>query len=256
MQTDANINEADFDEENLDNLEQDLAKFEKAEEKKKKEEEEKEKESDGNGEKSTRLWRQKRKELRRPITFSKESMEKKLKKTLISLETDLEEEVKYIEKNKPKTRADCKDSIKPCPFVSCQYHLYLDVTERGGLVIYYPSLDPDQMPEQCILDIAEKNGGITLEDIADLMNLTRERVRQLEDGALEKLKNNKEITKSGLKETLKNEVPPIQENPQKRLSKKEAQQEKYDDDIGLNFSVDDKNLEDVAEPEEIPAEST
>ncbi len=41
--------------------------------------------------------------------------------------------------------------------------------------------------ESCLLDLADR-GGLTLEDIASQFDLTRERVRQIEEKALGKLK--------------------------------------------------------------------
>ena len=77
-----------------------------------------------------------------------------------------------------------------CPFVSCVYHLYLNVDPNNGtLQINFPELDVDQIPATCALRISEK-GGIgdmgaqTLEEVGGYMNLTRERVRQMEHDAL------------------------------------------------------------------------
>jgi len=35
---------------------------------------------------------------------------------------------------KPRTRAECVDGPRPCPYVSCQHHLYLDVSARTGAI--------------------------------------------------------------------------------------------------------------------------
>jgi DNA-directed RNA polymerase sigma subunit (sigma70/sigma32) len=43
-----------------------------------------------------------------------------------------------------------------------------------------------EMSETCALDIAER-GGLTLEEVGAIMNLTRERIRQVEVAGLEKL---------------------------------------------------------------------
>jgi hypothetical protein len=48
-------------------------------------------------------------------------------------------------------------------------------------------LEAYEIPESCALDVADK-GGDTLENIGLMMNLTRERVRQLEASGLEKLR--------------------------------------------------------------------
>ncbi len=89
---------------------------------------------------------------------------------------------------KPRTRKDCADVPRPCPYVSCKYHLYLDVHPiRGSIKLNFRDIEVWEMAESCALDVAER-GAITLEDVGELMNLTRERVRQLEASALAKLK--------------------------------------------------------------------
>ncbi len=88
---------------------------------------------------------------------------------------------------KPKTRAECVDMERPCPFVSCKYHLYLDVHPvRGSIKVNFTDADVWEMTETCALDIADR-GGITLEEVGEIMNLTRERVRQVETAGLAKL---------------------------------------------------------------------
>ncbi len=88
---------------------------------------------------------------------------------------------------KPRTRAECAEGIRPCPFVSCKHHLYLDVSSRTGAIkLNFPDLEVWEMNETCALDIADR-GGTTLEEVGAIMNLTRERIRQVEVKALAKL---------------------------------------------------------------------
>jgi hypothetical protein len=88
---------------------------------------------------------------------------------------------------KPRTRAECADAPRPCPFVSCKYHLFIDVSNRTGAIkLNFPDLEVWDMPESCALDVADR-GGTTLEDVGAIMNLTRERIRQVEVKALAKL---------------------------------------------------------------------
>ncbi len=86
---------------------------------------------------------------------------------------------------RPKTRADCAEIPRPCPYVACKYSLYLDVSETGSIILNFPHLEPGQMPveQSCALDLAGR-GAMTLEDIAIVTNLTRERIRQIELKAL------------------------------------------------------------------------
>jgi hypothetical protein len=88
---------------------------------------------------------------------------------------------------KPKSRAECVDMERPCPFVSCKYHLYIDVHPvRGSIKVNFTDMEVWEMTETCALDIADR-GGITLEEVGEIMNLTRERVRQVETAGLSKL---------------------------------------------------------------------
>ena len=74
---------------------------------------------------------------------------------------------------------------RPCVFVACSKTLYLDVSDTGSIILNFPHLEPGQMPpdRSCALDLAER-GAMTLEDIAVVTNLTRERIRQVELKAL------------------------------------------------------------------------
>jgi hypothetical protein len=88
---------------------------------------------------------------------------------------------------RPSTRADCVNGIRPCPFVSCKHHLYLDVSARTGAIkLNFPDLEVWEMSETCALDVADR-GGTTLEEVGAIMNLTRERIRQVEVKGLAKL---------------------------------------------------------------------
>jgi hypothetical protein len=88
---------------------------------------------------------------------------------------------------KPRTRAECAEGPRPCPFVSCKHHLFIDVSARTGAIkLNFPDLEAWEMTESCALDVADR-GGTTLEDVGAIMNLTRERIRQVEVKALAKL---------------------------------------------------------------------
>jgi hypothetical protein len=73
-------------------------------------------------------------------------------------------------------------------------NLYAEVEREGysgprrRLVIYHPEREPGDVPptESCALDVAER-GGITLEEVGSMMNVSRERIRQVEELALKRL---------------------------------------------------------------------
>lgn len=95
--------------------------------------------------------------------------------------------------DRPKTRGDCRDDQRPCPWVSCKHHLYLDVNpETGSIKINFPDLEPWELKHTCSLDVAER-GGITLEEVGEIANLTRERVRQIEVRGLLQLRRSDRI---------------------------------------------------------------
>lgn len=94
-----------------------------------------------------------------------------------------------LDYERPVTRAECRGGDRPCLYVACRYHLYLDVNPRtGSIKINFPELEAWQLPETCALDVAER-GGVTLEEVGDIMNLTRERIRQVEGDGLSKLRD-------------------------------------------------------------------
>ncbi len=101
-----------------------------------------------------------------------------------------------IYQKKPVVRADCIDESRPCPWLSCKYHVItawhrltlLKMSDREIENLIYT------LPATCILDVADQ-GGATLKEIADVMGITRERVRQLSDfknregGALQRMRH-------------------------------------------------------------------
>ncbi len=93
-----------------------------------------------------------------------------------------------FEQFRPRSRGDCRNAPRPCPWVSCKYHLYLDIVPQSGSIkMNFPDLEVWEMTETCALDVADR-GGITLEDVGMLLNLTRERIRQVERSGIDKLR--------------------------------------------------------------------
>ncbi len=96
---------------------------------------------------------------------------------------------------RPKTRADCAGVERPCPFVGCKHSLYLEVSPRNGSIkLRFPNLGPEEMaPDRsCVLDIAER-GVATLQEVADALNNSRERVRQVQRSGCAKLARDTEL---------------------------------------------------------------
>jgi hypothetical protein len=129
-------------------------------------------------------------ERRRSKTMSRKEMARDLRRRRLTGQVDPEEQalMQEIAANRPKSRADCINSPRPCVFVSCKYNLYLDVNpETGSVKMNFPDKEIWELEYTCALDVAEK-GGITLEEVGEIMNLTRERIRQVETRGLEKVR--------------------------------------------------------------------
>lgn len=96
---------------------------------------------------------------------------------------------------RPRTRGDCVDGPRPCPWVGCRYHLFLEVSRHGSIQLLHPELEPDELDDSCTLDVAERQG-IACEDAAAALGLTRERARQIEVDALEKVDEHRDALRA------------------------------------------------------------
>src|SRR5262245_61905247 len=67
---------------------------------------------------------ERRRRKRRSRARAKTISIRRLSKTELNLGRMLYPETDYW---KPKLRSECADMERPCPFVSCKYHLYIDV---------------------------------------------------------------------------------------------------------------------------------
>ena len=148
---------------------------------------------------------------------------------------------------RPVTRADCKDGPRPCPFVSCKHHLYLDVNGRTGAIkLNFPDLEVWEMSETCALDVADR-AAATLEETGGIMNLTRERIRQLEVTGLAKL-----AAVSDLRELVdvvdgdgKRRLPILPPRARAEEEEREDEDEDEDDDLYASDDRDDDRQDEV-----------
>lgn len=138
----------------------------------------------------------------------------------------------YPEDNywRPRTRAECAEGPRPCPFVSCKYHLFVDVSPRTGAIkLNFPDLEVWDLADSCSLDVADR-GGTTLEDVGAIMNLTRERIRQVEVKALAKLEALRDM--NALRDFV--DEGPVGKRRLPKLSKAELTEKVKDDDDDLD----------------------
>ena len=81
---------------------------------------------------------------------------------------------------RPTTRGECLNGPRPCPWVSCRHNLYLDIDGKGNIKLNFPDKEPHEMTESCSLDVGGRGRGMDLVAVSELVNITRERVRQIE----------------------------------------------------------------------------
>jgi hypothetical protein len=127
---------------------------------------------------------------RRSRTMSRKEIARELRRqrALGVIDPELDEVLRELEASRPRSRADCAAGPRPCMFVSCKHHLYLDVNpDTGSIKLNFPDKEIWELEETCALDVADR-GGITLEEVGAIMNLTRERIRQVETRGLLKLR--------------------------------------------------------------------
>jgi len=127
---------------------------------------------------------------RRSKTMSRKEIARELRRqrALGLIDPEMQEVIHEIEATRPRSRADCASGPRPCMFISCKHHLYLDVNPAtGSIKLNFPDKEIWELEETCALDVADR-GGITLEEVGAIMNLTRERIRQVETRGLLKLR--------------------------------------------------------------------
>lgn len=127
-------------------------------------------------------------------TLSRQQVLKEVKAERKRLEEDVEGRrfLRLAEKTRPHTWGECQErglGARPCPYVGCYYHLYADVLPTGSLKMLWSDADPLELPETCALAVAQR-GGLTLDEVGLILNITRERVRQIQVDGLRRFLHN------------------------------------------------------------------
>jgi hypothetical protein len=198
------------------------------------------------GEEEKPVTREQRRSRRKREVRARTISVKRMTKRELELGRLLYPDVEDVER--PKTRADCVGGERPCPFVSCKHHLYLDVSARTGAIkLNFPDLEVWEMTETCALDVADR-GGTTLEEVGAIMNLTRERIRQVEVKGLAKLQALKEMT--ALRDYVdegpigKRRLPVLRSEDDEEEESAEADADEDDDDVTDTADADESRGDD------------
>lgn len=89
---------------------------------------------------------------------------------------------------RPATRADCVDGERPCPYVGCKHHLYLEVTPSAGAIMYrHGDRELWELEETCALDVADR-GGEDVETVARLCGMAMRTTERTLAAALGKMR--------------------------------------------------------------------
>lgn len=93
---------------------------------------------------------------------------------------------------RPQYRCECENVPRPCPFVGCKYNLFLDV-RRNKIIENFESIEEMGMLS-CVLDGIDEKGHMKLEEISKIYSLSRERIRQIIEHGLRRMRNYKART--------------------------------------------------------------
>jgi Sigma-70, region 4 len=86
------------------------------------------------------------------------------------------------------TRADCLHPLwpSPCDVQSCRYHLPRVPAARWRVKRRREL--PEQSSDSCALAVVDQHGALSLDAVGTRLGVTRERIRQIERGALSHLR--------------------------------------------------------------------
>lgn len=94
---------------------------------------------------------------------------------------------------RPVIRGDCRYLPRPCPWVGCKWHLLFDVLGRRKSRELAPELAAEfmfnGMRRTCALDVADDGGG-SFEDVGEVLQVSRQRVQQIEEGSIRAVHQN------------------------------------------------------------------
>lgn len=99
------------------------------------------------------------------------------------------EDLSSFHYEKPRFRSECEAMPRPCPFVSCRFHMFLDVNPKNGSIKFnWPGRDLRELEDTCVLDVVDKEKDLSFSEIGDLLNISHEAARQTLEKGIRALK--------------------------------------------------------------------
>lgn len=112
-----------------------------------------------------------------------------------------EEELLAVDADRPRFRFECLPGgprhIRPCPWAMCRFNMFttmMTFEQRQNSAPREPPrmvMSPLDLPanRSCVLDVVDTRlSGYTLEEVGQILGVTRERIRQVQNDALLKIK--------------------------------------------------------------------
>lgn len=124
---------------------------------------------------------------------------------------------------RPATRGECASTPRPCPYVGCRYHLFLEPTPAGSLRLPFgEDVEAlETMDETCALDVADRSDH-DMTQLAHYMGVTGSRIQQELPRALGKLRALAQEEGLTMQDLLGAEAPPGREAEPLSLSEQGA----------------------------------
>jgi len=123
---------------------------------------------------------------------------------LLECESFSAEELELNNESRPKTRSECcpggSKYMRPCPWALCKFNMFGTLMTDGfqlkkgppgynDMAMPGPVTSPLDLPREmsCLLDMVEAHpAGYTLDQVGEILGLTRERIRQIQESSLRK----------------------------------------------------------------------
>ena len=89
---------------------------------------------------------------------------------------------------RPKTRGECHNIQRPCPYATCQFNMLTEIGPKGQLEQRYPDVESMPANASCVLDVADQYGSLDVKEVAAIMLEQPKSIINLEESAIRRLR--------------------------------------------------------------------